>query len=241
MARIFYAEDERDIRESVAAFLRRDGHEVRLFATGDELLDAFSDGVCDLVLLDLMMPGTDGLTVLRRVRHGSTVPLVVLTAKRTQVDYFNGLSLGADDYIAKPCSPLVVSAKIRALLRRVQLDALIPATAKEEHLACGNVNLDPETRSMAAQDASIRLSPLEFKFLSFLMSRYDEAVSKDEVLCAVWDIGDDIETRAVEEVNRRLRRKLSAVGATIYIQTVWGYGFKLTALDAPVEEEVWGA
>lgn len=236
MARIFYAEDERDIRESVAAFLRCDGHEVSAFATGDELLDAFTDAECDLVLLDLMMPGTDGLTVLRRLRQTSAVPVIVLTAKKSQVDYFNGLSLGADDYIAKPFSPLVVSAKIHALLRRVQLDTLASADGEEGPTVCGNVCLEAETRSVVVNGETVRLSPLEFQFLGFLMARYGEAVAKDEVLRAVWGIDDGIETRAVEETNRRLRRKLSAAGADVYIQTVWGYGFKLTTLEPGTQD-----
>lgn len=123
MATIYYADDEQEIREIVSAFLRNDGHEVVTFENGDLLLAAFQKSPCDLVLLDIMMPGTDGIGVLTALRSISTVPVILLTAKDTDSDYYTGLSLGSDDYITKPFKPMILSAKVHALLRRVQYES----------------------------------------------------------------------------------------------------------------------
>ena len=119
MAVIFYAEDEKEIRDIVSAFLVNDGYEVVTFENGDLLLEEFKNRPCDLVLLDIMMPGTDGIGVLTALRAISKVPVIMLTAKDTDSDYYSGLSLGSDDYITKPFKPMILSAKIKALLRRI--------------------------------------------------------------------------------------------------------------------------
>ena len=118
MAAIYYADDEENIREVVGSFLANEGHEVRTFENGDLLFEAFEKQECDLVILDIMMPGTDGIGILQKIRKISNVPVILLTAKDTDMDYYNGLALGSDDYLTKPFKPLILSAKINALLRR---------------------------------------------------------------------------------------------------------------------------
>lgn len=228
MAAIYYADDEQEIREIVSAFLRNDGHEVTAFENGDLLLAAFREKPCDLVLLDIMMPGTDGIGVLTALRAISTVPVILLTAKDTDSDYYNGLSLGSDDYIAKPFKPMILSAKVHALLRRVQYEnqgGMEPGTAD---LHCGNLHYDSRKREFSVSGAPLHLTPTEIKFLTYMMQHFDESVSKNRLLDVVWDIDTEIESRVADETNRRLRKKMTAAGADVYVQTVWGYGFKLT-------------
>ena len=228
MAVIYYAEDEQEIRDMVAAFLRNDSHTVETFATGDLLLSAFRRTPCDLVLLDIMMPGTDGIGVLTALRKISKVPVILLTAKDTDSDYYNGLALGSDDYITKPFKPMLLSAKVHALLRRVQFEKELPQQAAEGDLTCGNLSYSGKKHEFRAGTAPLRLTPTEMKFLRFMMAHFEEAVSKETLLDEIWGMDSELETRAADETNRRLRKKLTAAGANVYVQTVWGYGFKLT-------------
>lgn len=228
MATIYYADDEQEIREIVSAFLRNDGHEVTTFENGDLLLAAFRQKPCDLVLLDIMMPGTDGIGVLTALRAISTVPVILLTAKDTDSDYYNGLSLGSDDYITKPFKPMILSAKVHALLRRVQYGNKAKAEQDTTDLRCGNLCYNGGKREFSVAGTPLRLTPTEMKFLAYMMGRFEENVSKADLMDAVWDMDTEIESRAADETNRRLRKKLTTAGADVYVQTVWGYGFKLT-------------
>jgi len=124
---IFLADDETAIREAIAAFLVNEGFEVEAFPTGDALLARFRDKAPDLVILDVMMPGSNGFTVCKAIRATSTVPIIMLTARDTDLDYATGLSLGGDDYLTKPFSPLALVARVKAILRRVEYDTAAPA------------------------------------------------------------------------------------------------------------------
>lgn len=139
MAKIYYADDEKEIRDIVSAFLQNDGHEVTAFETGDLLLETFRSAPCELVVLDIMMPGTDGIGILTKIRSISKVPVILLTAKDTDSDYYSGLSLGSDDYITKPFKPMILSAKINALLRRVRFENETDSKSETSDIICGNL------------------------------------------------------------------------------------------------------
>lgn len=228
MAKIYYADDEKEIRDIVSAFLQNDGHEVSTFETGDLLLEAFRKESCDLVILDIMMPGTDGIGILTALRSISKVPIILLTAKDTDSDYYNGLSLGSDDYITKPFKPMILSAKIKALLRRVQFENEGSSERQSEDIVCGNLYYSGKKHSFMVDGKVLSLTPTEMKFLEFMMCHFEEAVSKNNIMNAIWDVDFEIESRAADETNRRLRKKMTAAGANVYVQTVWGFGFKLT-------------
>lgn len=124
---------------------------------------------CDLVLLDIMMPGTDGIGVLTAIRAISTVPVILLTARDTDSDYYNGLCLGSDDYITKPFKPMILSAKVHALLRRVQYGNQTKAEQDTPDLCCGNLRFDGRKREFFAAGTPLRLTPTEMKFLAYMM------------------------------------------------------------------------
>lgn len=228
MAVIYYADDEREIRDVVASFLQNEGHEVTSFENGDLLFEAFLKKECDLVILDIMMPGTDGIGILQKLRGISKVPVILLTAKDTDADYYNGLALGSDDYLTKPFKPILLSAKINALFRRIRFENEDKPSDKKADITCGNVCYSYVKHELAVNDKPLSLTPTELKFLIFMMEHFEEAVSKELVLDTIWDINSEIESRVADETNRRLRRKMTAAGADVYVQTVWGYGFKLT-------------
>lgn len=234
MAVIFYAEDEKEIRDIVSAFLVNDGYEVVTFENGDLLLEEFKNRPCDLVLLDIMMPGTDGIGVLTALRAISKVPVIMLTAKDTDSDYYSGLSLGSDDYITKPFKPMILSAKIKALLRRIAYEKQALPEQSSQNLECGNLRYSGKKHVFQVGQEILSLTPTEMRFLEYMMEHFEEAVSKDEILDEIWNMNYDVETRVADETNRRLRKKLTAAGADVYVQTVWGYGFKLTIKDKNV-------
>ena len=227
MAIIYFADDEKEIRDIVSAFLKNDGHTVTAFETGDALLAAFRRTPCELVILDIMMPGTDGIGILTSIREISSVPVILLTAKDTDSDYYTGLSLGSDDYITKPFKPMILSAKVNALLRRVRYEKA-DSEYTEQDMTCGNLQYSCKQHAFFVDGEIIRLTPTEVKYLLFMMQHFEEAVSKTRLLDHVWDMDFDVESRVADETNRRLRKKLTAAGADVYVQTVWGYGFKLT-------------
>lgn len=228
MAVIYYADDEQALRDIVAAFLESEGHEVRTFATGDALLAAFRAQACELLLLDIMMPGSDGLAVLRALRAISTVPVILLTAKDGDGDYYSGLALGSDDYITKPFKPLLLAAKVNALLRRVRFEQDAQATPETADLCCGNLRYAHRERVFRADGRALSLTPTEMRFLHYMMAHFEEAVSRERLLADVWEMPAELESRVADETNRRLRRKLAEAGADVCVQTVWGYGFKLS-------------
>ncbi len=236
MAKIYYADDEKEIRDIVSTFLVNEGYAVHAFETGDLLLEKFKESPCDLVILDIMMPGTDGIGILTALRSISKVPVIMLTAKDSDSDYYSGLSLGSDDYIAKPFKPLILSAKIKALLRRVEYEKMSGERSSDRDLQCGNLKYSAKKRIFTVKQTELYLTPTEMKFLEFMMQHFEEAVSKNEILDTVWNINFDIESRVADETNRRLRKKLTAAGADVYVQTVWGYGFKLTKKEVVHEQ-----
>jgi len=234
MAKIFYADDEEQVRNVVTAFLENEGYDIKSFETGDQLYEYFENNCCDLVILDIMMPGTDGIGILQKIRKKSRVPVMLLTAKDTDIDFYTGLAMGSDDYITKPFNPIILSAKINALLRRASYDNSEKDNKQpqeEKNLTCGNITLYQAQHEIRAGKEVLHLTPTEYKLLVFLMKHFEEAVSKDVLLDEVWGIGNELESRVADETNRRLRKKMAAAGADIYIQTVWGYGYKLTGKD----------
>ena len=233
MANIYYADDEQEIRNIVGLFLKNEGHEVQVFENGDLLFDAFMKKPCDLVILDIMMPGTDGIGILQKIRKISSVPVILLTARDTDIDYYNGLALGGDDYLAKPFKPMILSARINALLRRVQFEQTSRKDPNSESsrgktLVCGNVVFREAQHEITVNKQKLKLTPTELKFLLYMMEHFEEAVKKEVLLDEIWGMDSEIESRVADETNRRLRKKMVAAGADVYVQTVWGYGFKLT-------------
>ena len=158
----------------------------------------------------------------------------MLTAKDTDSDYYRGLSLGSDDYITKPFKPMILSAKIKALLRRIEYEKQAIPEQSSQNLECGNLRYSGKKHVFQVGQEILSLTPTEMRFLEYMMEHFEEAVSKNEILDEIWNMNYDVETRVADETNRRLRKKLTAAGADVYVQTVWGYGFKLTIKDKNV-------
>jgi len=205
---IYIADDETNIRNLVKAFLEKEDYEVQAFETGDLLFDAFKKSPCDLVILDIMMPGNNGLIICTKLREISNVPIIMLTAKDTEDDYISGLALGSDDYFTKPFSPIKLTMRIKAMLRRVDMTKA-PESKSEEILEMLN------------------LTRTEYRLLAYMLENTGKAIPRQELLNTIWGYDSIVETRATDDTVKRLRRKLSEANSKITIETVWGFGFKL--------------
>lgn len=224
---IYLADDDPGLLEVFSAFLENAGFDVKSFPTGDELAAEFNMREPDLVVLDVMMPGTDGLTVCKNLRAKSDVPIVILTAKDSEMDYMHGLAIGADDYLTKPFSPSMLVMRVKALLRRVDMGrAAAPATRE---MAFADIVLSDEAHEARVAGKPIELTMTEFALLRCLLEGEGSAVSRDTLLSKVWGFDAEVETRVTDETVRRVRRKLRDAGSTTQIKAVWGYGYKLEA------------
>ena len=223
--RIYIADDDDNIRQVIKTFLISDGYLPEDFPTGDLLLARFRQKPCDLVILDVMMPGSDGFTICTELRKLSTVPIIMLTARDSENDYAMGLGLGSDDYITKPFSAIALLMRVRAIFRRIDFerqkyDAPAPAA-----VSIGNLTLQEDRRRILCGGSPLALTPTEYEVLKYLMLHAGQAVSREELLNTVWGFDSVVETRATDDTVRRLRQKLG--GSGVSIGAVWGYGFRL--------------
>ena len=222
---IYLADDEKSIRELLHSFLASDGYTVRSFESGDALLEAFRQEPAELVILDIMMPGTDGLTVCRELRAVSDIPIILLTAKDSELDYVMGISQGSDVYLTKPFRPTILLMKVKALLRRVEMDR--GKTAAEDELHYGDIRYSATENAIFYGTVPVSLTQTELRLLSYMMKQPEKAYSREELLSAVWGFDSEVETRVTDETLRRIRKKLLQAGSTVSVSTIWGFGYKL--------------
>ena len=226
---IYLADDEKSIRELLHSFLASDGYAVRSFESGDALLEAFRQEPAELVILDIMMPGTDGLAVCRALRSVSDIPIILLTAKDSELDYVMGISQGSDDYLTKPFRPTILLMKVKALLRRVEMDR--GKTTTEDELRYGDLRCSVTENAVFCGSTIVALTQTELRLLSYMMKRPEKAYSREELLSAVWGFDSEVETRVTDETLRRIRKKLLQAGSTVSVSTIWGFGYKLKGAE----------
>lgn len=218
-------EDEATIASAVAARLRSEGFHVEVATDGPAGVALCHDLRPDLVILDLMLPGLDGLEVCRRVQKERPVPVLMLTARDSETDMLVGLAVGADDYMSKPFSPRELVARVHAILRRMERTLVFPGAtaAAGEVLTVGDVELDVASRRVRLAGEEVHLTPTEFDLLSWLAARPDVVATREQLLHQVWGYRDGSGARTVDSHVRSLRRKL---GGGI-VRTVHGVGYAL--------------
>jgi DNA-binding response OmpR family regulator len=224
---VLVVDDEPIVVEVVGRYLRRDGFGVISANDGPHGLAAALDSVepPDVIVLDVMLPGMDGLDVCRRLRQQHvTVPIILLTARVEEADRIGGLSIGADDYVVKPFSPGELVARVKAQLRRVQLDTRPPV---DGHLRGGDLDLDPTNRSLKVRGQAVTLTAKEFDLLHYLMDHQGQVFSRDELLDKVWDLNFVGGPATVTVHIRRLREKIERdPSRPSHLKVVWGTGYK---------------
>lgn len=222
MKTVFVVEDDTSIAELIAYALRGGGFAVQTFGGGEQLLDTLADTLPDLVLLDIMLPGLDGLSVLRRLRTSArtaALPVILLTAKSSEYDKVVGLDSGADDYIAKPFGVMELLARVKALLRRTG------GAHTDEVLTLGALTLDPAAHKASADGEPLALTLKEFELLRCLLEHRGQVLTRDNLLQAVWGYAFEGETRTVDVHIGTLRQKLGAHAELV--ETVRGVGYRV--------------
>ena len=228
---VLVVEDEEDIRELVSYNLLKEGYQVAGVASGEEALAAIESKPPDLVLLDLMLPGLDGLSVCRKLKGSpqtETTPVIMLTAKGEEADIVAGLNMGADDYVTKPFSPKVLLARIRAVLRRAaeeqQPEADYEDVEDEEAIEIHDLMIHPGRHEVLVRGKPVELTATEFKLLYLLVQRPGWVFTRQQILDGVHGDNYAITERAVDVQVVGLRRKLGSAGG--YLETVRGVGYR---------------
>ncbi len=230
MATVLLVDDDPKIRDLLRLYVEREGHRALFAADGEAALETALRARPDLLLLDVMLPGLDGLEVCRRIRDASDVPILLLTARSGEGDTVIGLDMGADDYVVKPFSPRELMARVRALLRRRRIEA----DQEEPLLVAGPLEIDPNAVEARLHGEPLELTPFEFRILHGLMRRPGRVFSRDELIDAIHGDGDSgIIDRTIDVHLGRLRRKLGDDAARPrFIATVRTVGYKFVT---PVE------
>ena len=224
MATVLVVDDEPIVRDVVVRYLRRDGHETREAATGDQAREILEAESPELVVLDVMLPGTDGLELCRWIRRRSELPVIMLTARGEETDRIVGLELGADDYVTKPFSPRELAVRVRTVLRRSR------TTADDiERVTFGPFEVDSASREVRRGAQLLKLTVKEFDLLWFLVSHPRRVFSRDQLMDRVWGYTTALDTGTVTVHVRRLREKLEEdPSRPRFLETVWGVGYRFT-------------
>ena len=218
---VLVVDDDHKIISLVRMYLEREGFRVIAAYDGAQALELFERHQPGFVVLDLMLPRVDGVTVCRRLREGSSVPILMLTARVEEADTLAGLSVGADDYVTKPFSPRELIARVKALLRRAEPPADSPRT-----IDLGKLSIDPASYRVSYAGKTVPLSTLEFRLLYYLASRPNRVFTRDQLLDAVWGTDRFVTPRSVDVYVRRLREKIEPDPENpLHLKTVRGAGY----------------
>jgi DNA-binding response OmpR family regulator len=222
MTRVLVVDDEPIVRDVVVRYLRGAGYETIEAGDGDAARRLIENEAPELVVLDVMLPGTDGLALCRWIRASGDLPVILLTARGDESDRIVGLDLGADDYVTKPFSPRELTARVRTVLRRARDSAPVAA-----RLVFDNLELDAAAREVRRGGEDVRLTAREFELLWFLASNPRQVFSRDQLMARVWGYTSALDTGTVTVHMRRLRAKLETDPMRPrYLETVWGSGYR---------------
>jgi DNA-binding response OmpR family regulator len=222
MTTVLVVDDEPIVREVVAGYLRREGYETLEAADGIRAREIVEREPPSLVVLDVMLPGTDGIELLRWLRKRSELPVIMLTARGDEADRIVGLELGADDYVTKPFSPRELAARVRTVLRRSA-----PTVERSSRLVFDELEIDASTREVTKRGTPVTLTAREFDMLWFLASHPRKVFSRDQLMDRVWSYSPAFDTGTVTVHVSRLREKLEDdPSQPRYLQTVWGVGYR---------------
>jgi DNA-binding response OmpR family regulator len=222
---ILVVDDEPIVREVVVRYLEREGFRTLEAGDGQSARKLLENGAPSLVVLDVMLPGMDGLELCRWIRSRSDVPVIMLTARGEEADRIVGLELGADDYVTKPFSPRELAVRVRSVLRRTQ-----PSTPRDEQLSFDGLELNAGTREVHRDGTVLRLTAKEFDLLWFLASNPRRVFSRDQLMSRVWGYEAALDTGTVTVHMRRLREKIEPdPSRPQFLETVWGVGYRFVA------------
>lgn len=224
---IYIADDEVKIQELIKMFLVKEGYEVLTFSDGEALLKAFKHRESAMLILDIMMPKLDGLALCSEIRKNSTVPIIIISAKDSDSDKISGLMLGSDDYMTKPFSPVELVLRVNGIFRRIGASNKLKKL-DENIITILDITIYVDGKYALCNGENLKLTPMEFNLLLYLSNNNNKGVSRDELLNKLWGFNSEVDTRATDDMVKRIRRKLSLCGALLKIETLWGFGFMIS-------------
>lgn len=220
---IYIADDEKNIQNIIKMFLIKEGYDVHTFSDGSDLLKAFKEKPADMLILDIMMPKLDGLAVCSEIRKDSNVPIIIISAKDSESDKIAGLMLGSDDYLSKPFSPVELVLRVKGIFRRMDSDK--NQTKSDGVMKVADITIYTEGRYATCNGEDLKFTPMEFNLICYLAKNINKGVSREELLNKLWGYESDVDTRATDDMIKRIRKKLSSLNSSLKIETLWGFGF----------------
>lgn len=225
MKKILVVDDEKRIRDIIVMYLLKEGYEVKDFDNADSAYDYFEKNKVDLIVLDIMMRGTNGLDLCKKIRKTSDIPIIFVSARTEELDRILGLELGADDYLPKPFSVRELVIRIKNILRRTEGQFL----QKDDFVFSRDLMIYPEQRIVKVNDQELALTTKEYEVLKILVENKGYPLSRDKIIQNIWGYEYDGYDRNVDDTIKRLRKKLKEANSKAEIQTVWGFGYKIVA------------
>ncbi|MDP4091842.1 MAG: response regulator transcription factor [Bacillota bacterium] len=223
---IYVVDDEQNIRDLIRSYLQKEGYDVEVFGDGSEAYGALSGLKPDMLIIDVMMPGMDGYTLCREIRKSSDVPIIMVSAKDEEIDKVLGLELGSDDYISKPFSPRELTARVKTIFRRIK-DEPPKADIQRNEIKCHDILVLLDERRVLKDESDIELTAKEYDFILFLIENKNRVFTREQLITNIWGYDYVGDTRAIDDLVKRVRKKLSEAGSVLEIVTVWGYGYKI--------------
>ncbi len=227
---IYVVDDEKNIRQIIRSYLEKEGYTVSEFENGEDALAGFNSAMPDMLIIDIMMPGMSGFELCNEIRKKANVPIIIVSARDEELDRILGIEMGADDYIPKPFSPREMVARVKAVFRRI--DGMQGDKGNTTVYSCRDIKIFPTERRVVkvseGTETELNLTAMEYDFIFFMVSNKNRVFTRSQLLTNIWDyqyIGD---TRAVDDLVKRIRKKLDAAATDFCIETVWGYGYKVT-------------
>jgi len=221
---IYVVDDDRNIRQLIGKYLENEGFRVITFPSATGVIERIKAEAPDCIVLDVMMPGDSGLDLCRKIRNEFTTPIIFVSAKGEEIDRILGIELGGDDYLVKPFSPRELVVRIKGILRRSNIQI---EKEDDNTNSFGNVVIDTDARVLCVQENPMTLTNKEYELMLYLIENAQKAMSREQIIDTIWGYDYIGEMRSVDDLVRRLRKKLREGEANIVIETVWGYGYKL--------------
>lgn len=231
MKKIFIAEDDKNICNILITHLEQNGYIAKEFSNGSALLDAFLIEPCDLIVTDITMPKMNGYDLCKEIRKKSIIPLIMISANNDEIDRILGLELGADDYIGKPINLRELTLKIKNALSRIDVLAESTEEKNTPFLTYLDLALDLESRSAYINKNLFEVTNMEFDLLELFLKNVNKAFSRESIIHNVWQYDYDGDTRQVDQLIKRLRKKMLLVHSLCELKTVWGFGYKVGGRD----------
>lgn len=222
---IYIADDDKNICNILKTQLESENYLVKEFYNGEDLLNEFKNTPCSLIITDIMMPKLSGYELCKEVRKFSDIPIIMVSAKDEEIDKILGLELGSDDYISKPFSLREISIKTKNMLRRTRI---IPVSTNEDILNIKNLKILKNNREILINDEEFKTTTKEYELLLLLIENKNKPYSREMIIENVWGYDYFGDTRQVDHLIKRLRKKMLLAGSNCNIETVWGYGYKVS-------------